>query len=214
MKYFINGQVFSSLDKIKNHVRNIVKKYKDHENLKDEDFNFMSDLFKRHELYEEKKGSGIKNIFINTTKPYGSRCFFIERSDGSQTDISFTMCLRNNKESDFQRFMAAGRTAIKQDISTFRKTAGNICSVSGKELRVDDIDVDYAAPWTFQKICKVFFDEKQLEGKEAVLYKCDGRVENEIKDEFLRQAFIDFHNEKASLRVVHKELNRGFLKRK
>lgn len=54
---------------------------------------FLCDLVSRHPRAAEKIGKGIDHFTIGVGL-YGTRCFYLNRVDGSRTDFSFMKCVR------------------------------------------------------------------------------------------------------------------------
>ena len=115
--------------------------------INDRDFSFLIDLFKNHDEWEEKQGSGIASIFVDSDKSItpGSwkrnKCFWLRRTDGSEVHISFVHCvtgIRGGKRNNvLSTYKLAARHAIWPQIVNFkRSTFGDssciVCPDSGK----------------------------------------------------------------------------------
>ena len=62
-----------------------------------DDFEFLCNIFKEHDEYELKiKNQKIIKISIKKSS-YGSKCFYITREDGTETDISYVSCMDSKK---------------------------------------------------------------------------------------------------------------------
>jgi hypothetical protein len=94
--YIVNGQVFTTKKELEKRIReDIVNKYKNGENLNNEDFTFMLDLLKNHPYYQTKIGCGVVAMYINQNPVYWqTRTFYIIRQDKTETDFSWTECLK------------------------------------------------------------------------------------------------------------------------
>lgn len=53
------------------------------------DYSFLLRLFQGHPEYSVKSGAGITGIYIGMGEVYKTRCFFINRLDGTYSDISY-----------------------------------------------------------------------------------------------------------------------------
>ena len=75
-----------------------------------DDFEFLCNIFKEHDEYELK----IKNQKISIKKSsYGSKCFYITREDGTETDISYVSCMDSKKNKKLKDIRSACRTAVE-----------------------------------------------------------------------------------------------------
>jgi hypothetical protein len=54
---------------------------------------FLVALVSRHPRSAEKIGPGVKHFTVEPAS-YGTRCFYLTRVDGTQTDFSFLKCVR------------------------------------------------------------------------------------------------------------------------
>ena len=116
-----------------------------------EDFEFLCDVFKGHDEYELKtKGQRIRKISIRKVT-YGTKCFYITREDGTETDISFVSCLDSKKNKKIKDICAACRESIDYIIKDLREklTFPLVCPLSGvviksiKDVHIDHYDLDF-----------------------------------------------------------------------
>ena len=93
-KYKINDIEFNSQKDIIKYIQdNIYNKYKDYECMDEKDFIFIMDLLSNHPNYIQKKGVGIKKIWLQMNYPYSNRSFWIERNDKTRSDFSYYKCI-------------------------------------------------------------------------------------------------------------------------
>ena len=173
-------------------------KYKDHEFILKEDFDFMLNVLKQHENYDDKIGMG--------STDYKNRCFWLERMDGTKTDFSFIKCLSSaNEHSDY---LKACRKAVEYVVINFRDItfANNAiiyCPVLGVQITKNESHVDhYYVP--FIKIAKDFFETLN---QPPVILHGDGKIGVEFADKRLERNWIDYHNKYAKLRVISEKAN-------
>lgn len=149
-----------------------------------EDFEFMMGILSRHSDADKKIGCGVKRMWSDRNPVYThTRCFFIERLDGSVTDFSFTSCI--TKANDFK---AACRNAIRPQIKAFR-VSNNV---------PDDYHVDHD-PESFNSILKRFVDihgEGKVKENEDLEYGCF------LVDKDYEQKWCNFHEQEAKLRAI------------
>jgi hypothetical protein len=213
----INGQQFKTKQQLRERIRALRDSYANNLPISQADLHFMLDLLKRHESAAIKVGCGIKEMFVR--KNMNNRGFWLRRTDGSETDFSFEMCLRDNAEPQSMKFKEACRSAIKDEIAAFKsslfaRTKCEICPINGQPITISNAHVDHAPPWTFEKIVESFIAENGIL-VDAVETNCndDGVVVNEMRDKQLAARFVAHHNQRAHLRVVSKDANLGAIKR-
>lgn len=89
INYVINGVHFSTQTALIKKTQEILYKKPLRQKLDDEDFKFMLDFLKKiHPCSKEKIGCGV-DYFYTDTGPKGTRCFHIQRTDGSHVHFSF-----------------------------------------------------------------------------------------------------------------------------
>lgn len=218
--YVVHGEEFKTLQSLREHVRAIRDSYSDDVNLAADDFAFMCDLLKRHESAEIKAGCGIREMFVRQEPLHHTRCFWLRRIDGSETDFSVEMCLRNTPESRIMKFKAACRTAIKSEIIAFKEKFfaqqhSAKCPITGETITKQTAHVDHAHPWTFEQIVMAFINEKQIDVDTVKIngIQQDSVLENSMEDTQLERQFIEYHNQRAKLRVISKIANLSIVKR-
>jgi len=217
MKYNIHGLFFGTKKALLEYIRALRDRYADFQPLNAADFAFMLALLQNHESAEIKIGCGVAGMYIRRD-PYGSRCFWLRRVDGTQTDFSFHLCLR--PQSKLDEFKAACRQIVALEIIQFKRQffADNHgdyrCPFTGELLQPGaEAHVDHAPPNTFDAIFKGFVAAHGID-IDAVEFvgSTDGRIGSELVDKQLAQDFLDYHNARAELRVISKTANLSLVK--
>ena len=188
--------------------------YKTDFEIKDIDDNiFLISLFERHPEWNLKKGVGIKSISV-ISGSFNSKCFQINRIDGSTTDISFTKCISN--PSKLSQVKKACRAAIRPEIIKFRKdnvVYGNaICPFTKDPLYPDNTHIDHY-DLTFDEMFLLWSADKSI----VQLFKLindtkDNCFDTYFTDKEVESDFIKFHNQHCKLRAVSKFANLSILK--
>lgn len=97
-KIILGGKEFNNIDLIKKESKRILNKYQNGQKLENDDNNFMLDLVKYHNNYDEK----IKNMdYICADQHQNfkySRCFYIVDKSGNKVDFSIKKCIENIKD--------------------------------------------------------------------------------------------------------------------
>lgn len=220
MKYTftIGDHVFKTKKAVIEYVQqNIHGRYADHVDLSAEHLRFMVGLLRYHAYSDQKIGCGVKRMWIQPNELYPTRGFWLERVDGSQTDFSFYQCV--NPSSPLRDFKSACRMAIVPTIQSFRNEffEGDPlrrCPINGDIVTLHNSHVDHQAPHTFESIVTEFIAVNKIDVASAPLTTHgDGTEGCSFSSEKFKQEWIQFHNERAMLRVISPKanltLNRG-----
>jgi hypothetical protein len=213
VKYIINGQPFKTKAALQRYVREILNAQLGE--VDDAHVPFLIDLFSRHQDADQKFGVGLKYIRVVLAMPYETRCFEIERVDGTRTDISYLECL--SPSTVFDWLPAACRTAVVDQIQAFKDaefSAGPVaCAVTGEIVTRETCHVDHAPPWTFEVIVESFLDNSVYDLAQIGFVDGDNVTTYQFVDREIAEHFARFHAEHASLRVVSKQANLSLLRR-
>lgn len=189
---------------LKNKCRTILNKYNFKELLNSEDYEFMTSVFKNHPDWESKRKEGVKAIEVNRSI-FGNKCFYIIRFDDTKIDISFHSAIDGDATLK-SKVSSALRTAIRNEILDFKRKNVEYgvtrCVVSGEVLTKGNTNIDHY-DLTFAEMCKLWNKELTIDD----IVSCDQHYE--IKDDDLKQEFIDFHNKHCKLRAVTDKVNQS-----
>jgi len=83
------------INKVKSKSRAILNNMKDGEKLNDEDTDFMKEIIKFHDKYEDKLKNFAHFEVGNHPEFKKTRCFFVVKKDGSKEDFSVSKCIMN-----------------------------------------------------------------------------------------------------------------------
>jgi hypothetical protein len=168
-------------------------------------------LLDRHPTAEQKIGCGVVALYVRKGS-HGTRCFWLRRSDGTETDFSYRECLTPTTHRT--KVMAAMRHAVADQIIDFKRRAFCTsvkvpCAVSGQLLGPDDCDVDHHEP-TFREIVDAFFGATGWSAETVhVMPSVDGRLGDVLADANLAEIWKGFHFSRARFRIVEKKINRS-----
>lgn len=209
----IHGETFASKAALQRRVRAILAAGPGA--LPDGSHEFVIDLLRRHPSAEEKFGPGVRALRIVLAKPYNTRCFEIERLDGTRTDVSYLECLRPSTPHEW--FRACCRTAVVPQIQLARRAAFAeattvVCPVSGDAITAEDSHVDHAPPWTFHVIIDAFIAAFSIDVACVGYTDGDGVVESRFASTDMSLSFGRFHAERAQLRVISRRANLSLLR--
>lgn len=209
----LDGAVYPTKAAVKKRCQELLNRYGSGETINE--FAFLYDLLGYHPNAEQKRGVGIKRFFTMIAAPYLTKCFGLERTDGTKTDFSFGQC--TSPSSQFDNLKEAMRNAIRPSIEAFKlkwfiehqnELLQVQCPDTKRWLLEHEAHVDHVAPTTFKALCQAFLMQKgivlyQIE----VVCKGDNVIAHEIADDNLRREWIAFHDVRCVLEVVSKEAN-------
>ncbi|MDD2064487.1 DUF3223 domain-containing protein [Pseudomonas sp. 25571] len=216
LPYQINEEDFPTKDHIRNRCRDILARTPDGIDVADVDADFLYGLFQYHDEWADKAGAGVVAITTQMT-PHGTRCFALRRHCGTEVDISFPHSIKlipstwgqTRQPQQLLDFRAGARTAINQQIRTFRDGAlgaGSSCPVTGEPLARGNAAVDHVAPRTFDQLLYDFCLETQTNPLNVVVGSLNGVVAT-IDDAMLCAAWERYHLAHAQLRLISKTGN-------
>jgi hypothetical protein len=210
----IGGRVFRSKTSLTEHVRQLVRKYREGERLRGEDEALVMDLLQRHPWVSEKVGVGVKWITVRTNvnavgRP--TRGFWITRHDGTETDFSWVACVTPPSLASDVR--SAFRAAISSQVEAFRRSAFDgprvpFCPLTGWSLSPETAHVDHEHPDTFEALVNRFLAGQGLRIEDVPTGGWqDGSLETVLSDATLLRAWQEFHSEHARLRLLSRTAN-------
>lgn len=204
-RFVINDTPFQTKKSLLERLRAILYDLPPGNDLTAEQTAFVTDLVEQcHPEAENKLGVGVKRMWRNVTD-HGSVSFFLERLDGTTTDFSFMKCL--NPPTPYQIFAKAARTAISQDIFTFRDkafAAGPLqCPYTGQSLAPHNCHIDHEPPKTFASLLELFLSEESIDWATIRIRPGkDNSVVKEFEDAGFAAKWRQWHLKNARLRVL------------
>ena len=189
-------------------VRSIVAKHRDGQVLNPFDETWMLKILRHHYDFQNKVNGKYKHLEVRTnrTEQGSSRGFWIVRTNGSATDISWCVALApGGCPSVKQEVASAARYEVRPQILEHHKHGTRaVCTECQLPMkRQDDLHVDHIMP--FDGLLTNFIIERGL-----------GVDQIEIQDLGLQSQFLDrdlgiqwqnFHRRHATLRIVHAKCN-------
>ena len=178
-----------------------------------DEISFLFSIFELHSDWDLKKGVGIKSISVIETR-FNNKCFQINRTDGSYTDISFKESITNtSKKSTVKK---ACRTAIRDQVDIFRNrnvTYGvSRCPFTDEVLTEGNTHIDHY-DLTFDEMFNLWIIEQNFDYLLSKVNKTnDNSLTTRFTDDVIIDGFILFHNSKCKLRAVSKNANLSILK--
>jgi hypothetical protein len=178
------------------------------------DIEFLMNIFECHTEWHSKAGCGIKSISIRLTE-YKSKCFQINRIDGTSTDISFNHCL--NAVSELSQIKKACRTAIFPIIKEYKITNVNFgvtrCVITGEILTEENTDIDHYDLTFIDMFNKWYENKNHSELFSKLNNSSDNDTTTRFTDLSIVNDFQEFHNRHCKLRAVTKIANQILLRK-
>lgn len=88
----IGGMKFDKKGDALNFMKDMLNKYAPEEKVDETDSKFLSSAILKHSEAAEKVGVGIKHFFVRRAD-YGTKCFWLERVDGTVVRFSYKYCV-------------------------------------------------------------------------------------------------------------------------
>lgn len=210
----IGERIFLTKKDALNHYKGILNSYDFGELINEHDFIEVLALLGTHPRKEEKIGVGIKQVRVAKLK-YKTKAFELVRLDDSTEYFSYTKRI-NAPRTNTTRFGEACRKAIQDDLRNVKQAYFDKYSKKGKVkcqetkelLSWEQLNVDHRQPNTFSVILDRFIELNNINSEKVEYIEIDGEG-NELADLELKLRFIEYHREKANLRIVNKDNNLG-----
>ncbi len=176
----------------------------------------VGDILMNHPHWEQKIEDGYDHIEVRKGL-YGKKCFYIVRSDGTSTDISYRKAIYSYP-TEREEIMKACRTVISPIIEMMRNQIQLpfTCPVTGEVITdKSNVHIDHY-DLTFKELFDLWMKDKDVDKVYQTIGESrkDGCVEVHFNDALLAMDFYQFHNEHTHLRAVSANANETILKKK
>ncbi|MCX6973053.1 MAG: DCL family protein [Verrucomicrobia bacterium] len=172
----------------------------------------IGDLLLHHKERNEKVGTGVKRFFVDFAPDHPTRCFWIERVDGTKTKFGVPACLVSVRNLNLQSLRQAVESYV-EEFKVRRIGTANffISDYSGVEFAVTEAHVDHEVP--FELIAENFFQDAGLSLDDGLLTKSsDSTSKPTWIDQPLIKRFVAYHAE-FPLRMVSARENLSDIRR-
>jgi hypothetical protein len=208
----IGDKSFKTKKSAEDFIRAILYKYPVNTALTGEDLAFICDLLLYHPDKDLKIGVGVKSIIVEKDTTFRTTTHFsIVRIDNSKEDFSFGKCLTPNLNKAIKLFRTCARRVVAHQILLFRddfflenqNSNGYVkCQLTNILIDKNNCHVDHIPPNTFDKIISDFISLNNIDVDSVEFAKASNGIGKVFVDSSLIEAFADYHNEHAKLRVV------------
>lgn len=214
----IGPRLFATKTEAKNFSRDIIARYAEGEIISGVDDLFLRDLVAIHPEAARKIGCGIAH-FTTALDPVwrNSRHFVIVRTDRTDTDVSFHICIdgSNDRRDVFHAFRrAVADQVIDFQRRSFENNQRPLCPYTGVMLTVANAHVDHAPPETFFTLANRWMKENSLTVADVPLVEnADNQWVRRMLDGVQEESWSKYHRANARLRIISRPANLSHVKR-
>jgi hypothetical protein len=191
----------STKKQLKERISAITNKYNKSDEIEKDDYDFIMELLLTHP-HKKDFIHNISRMFFDKNKQYPTtKCLYLVMNDGTETAVSLPKCVSYSKATEVKM---AFRAAIRDDIIQLK---GGLLN--------QDYDAHHEEE-SFKLLLHKFIEYYHSRDPENWLETVDLVPINgiwSIKDERIRQNWIDYHRKNAVLRVMprveHKKIHSG-----
>lgn len=198
------------------HFRAILYAYPEGVAILEPDASELEWLLDRHPDVEQKRGAGIVGFHVMKAVE-GTRCFGVERNDGTKTDFSFKSCVDGKAPTPMQEMIQALRAEVRADIKAAKRrhfddhadADGRVpCAITGVPVSFEECHADHAPPRTFATLAIAFLKARRIvpDGTQ-VTAPADNQFEPRLVDVDLASDWREYHREMAAIRIVARRAN-------
>lgn len=213
--FTLGGITFDAKTNLNGYIKNVLATAPMGKPLNGEALAVVRDLLDWHPEAQQKIGAGVDRIEVrlNTEFGKGAPGFWVVRRDGSETDFSYRKCV-NGQQSGRAKFISACRFAIKDHVAEFKTEFFRVaekptCALTGTSIEFGDCHVDHTPPYTFERIVQAFasLNALDIDDPSLTMGGIDGLLTPLFTSPTLRDKFVTFHNNFATLRVISVRAN-------
>lgn len=214
--FTINGEFFKTKRALEDKIRKILH---GHHNqiINPIDGAFLTELVRTcHKEAEQKVGCGISHHKVQKHAKYPNWHFVLVRTDGTETDWSFTDCV--SPKNNMQDCKKAARFAIRSQTeaflnSQFATTPILYCPLTGEQLTKSRCHVDHIPPQTFDFLWTAFCLEHGVVLDELNINAvADNDTETRFTDAEFERSWAIYHQKHAQLRLLSQSGNLSLAK--
>lgn len=198
------------------HFKAILHKYEFGKQIPEPDATELAWLLERHPEYQEKVGCGVDHFRVRAAL-YGTRCFEIVRTNGSNTDFSFRQSIDGRAPTALSELLNALRAEVADDIKQRKRewfakngdASGRVrCAITGTLVTIDEAHADHAPPRTFGTLAIAFIEARNISpDPKLVTPPADNQYQPRLVDSQFAKEWRAYHHKLAAIRIVAKHAN-------
>lgn len=199
---------FSKKTKAKEFFKEMLNRYKDGEEVNQDDHVLLHELLLRHPDASDKIGVGVKRFFRALSPDHPTSCFHVEREDGKSTDFSYPECVSSVKPTLEQYFYRACRQSVSETLTTKKNKIfdqGPVrCCKTNEVVGKENSEFRHTTP-PFSKIVNDFKKELNYPINKTMFHEdADLQYTTRFSDKEIENKFIAFHQKVANLDIFKK----------
>lgn len=207
MKYIFFDKSFKTKKEVKDFFSSMLWRYNPGEVINANDSNYLLDLIKNHDDFENRLSGEVDHFFISKDG-FGTQNFNIKFTDKRTESFSYLNCI--NQRTALSKFSLACRNSVYKDINSikkefFSKNTTRTSQISNRIITYEDSEVDHVNP-TFNHIRDSFIRLWNIDINKVEYMK--NIKSTWFKDKDLENRFRKYHNNSAYFLIVHKDENR------
>jgi hypothetical protein len=167
-------------------------------------------LLERHPHAAEKIGTGVVGFAIQTAPPFGTRHFLALRADGTSVDFSYARCI-DAPPRPLAYLLRVLRAEVNADIArakrryfdTHADADGRVlCAESSARITSTQAVADHALPASFHMLAVDWLTALRIQPESVAYITGSNGTQTFLEDRTLAQRWIEFHRDRAHLRIV------------
>ncbi len=213
-RIIIGNRIFKFKKDATGYYKGILNSYDFGETLNEYDFNEIKNLIQAHPDFENKFNFEINKILVAKVK-YNTKSFQVVKNVSDRVVFSYLKCI-NGQYKPRAKFNRACRDTVQEVLRNVKQKyfekyskKGRVkCQETGKISRWEELVIEHRQPNTFSVIVDRFIEINNIDLK-SIEYdeKNDGIYK--FKDKNISERFMQYHKDKANLRIIRKEINSG-----
>jgi hypothetical protein len=205
---------FPSKQAAKAALREIRDRHQDGVPILEEDaVDILLEVVAAHPQAKEKVGAGIRGFFVGKAPEFSTRCFYLRRIDGSDTEFSWNETITPTKSID--RLRMACRNAIEDQKTGFKDAKWpwsdiqpRVCPITGEPFSRSEAHVDHQPPRTLKSLVAAWLAVENLAVDEVQIdHIGDLRSVDTFAKSDQRESWRTYHRDHAQLRLISAEGN-------
>lgn len=206
----IGGLTFKTQKETESYVRHLLLELEQSKEVdsNSEKWPFLFSLIERHPDSIEKKGTGILRFLVGRSVE-GHVELNLLRTDNTQVDISWKKCISGKATSELSNLKAAMRVQVQNQIDDFKYSnflPEGICEICNATLNTPkSVHVDHVVH--FDSLVGDFLKDNPDYPKQFDDEPLTNKAKFKIEDLSYAENWSNFHQENASLRLVHGSCN-------
>lgn len=195
------------------HFREILNSRELGEDVEGEDARDLCAVLVRHPDFVQKVGVGVRRFYVDKSPDHPTRCFWLERGDGSVTDFSCKNAITGRNTPPVQAVVKAFRETVAPVLISAKRRHFDDngqgvdklvpCEVTGELISHGQAHLSHMPPSTFEMLVRTFLAVRGVEPRaDLVAAGTDAQSAAALANPELGGAFVECYRKVAVLRIV------------